>query len=83
MLINDTFLLNDFLNLGDVRHQMQIRNYGDLRIQLYATTHCQHFVHYRAMNTLNGSSCDLCSSLSLCISMNKLLDTDGSHLSLT
>ena len=32
--INVTFLLNDFLNHGEVRHQIQLRNIGDLRITL-------------------------------------------------
>ena len=32
------YLLNDFLNHGNVRHQIQLRNNGDLRIPLYATT---------------------------------------------
>ena len=45
-VINGTFLLNDFLNRGDVRHQIQLRNIGYLRIPLYATTHCQLFVRY-------------------------------------
>ena len=31
-VINGTYLLNDFLNHGDVRHQIQLRNIGDLRI---------------------------------------------------
>ena len=31
MVINGTYLLNDFLNHGDVRHQIQLRNNGDLR----------------------------------------------------
>ena len=30
-VINGTFLLNDFLNHGDVGHQIQLRNIGDLR----------------------------------------------------
>ena len=39
-VINGTYLLNDFLNHGDVnpRHQIQLRNIGDLRIPLYAAT---------------------------------------------
>ena len=44
--INGTYLLNDFLNHGDVGHQIQLRNIGDLRIPLYATTHSQLFVRY-------------------------------------
>ena len=35
-VINDTYLLNDFLNHGDVGHQIKLRNGGDLRIPLYA-----------------------------------------------
>ena len=31
-VINGTFLLNDFLNHEEVRHQIQLRNIGDLRI---------------------------------------------------
>ena len=39
-VINGTFLLNDFLNHGDVnpRHQIQLRNIGDLGTPLYAAT---------------------------------------------
>ena len=37
-VINSTFLLNDFLNHGDVRHQIQLKNIGDLRIPLYTAT---------------------------------------------
>ena len=29
-VINGTYLLNDFLNHGDVGHQIQLRNIGDL-----------------------------------------------------
>ena len=43
-VINGTYLLNDFLNNGDVRHQIQLRNIGDLRIPLYTTTQSQLFV---------------------------------------
>ena len=46
-VINGTFLLNDFLNHGDVRHKIQLRNIGDLRILLfiqYTATHSQLFV---------------------------------------
>ena len=35
-VINGSYLLNDFLNHGDDRHQIQLRNIGDLRIPLYA-----------------------------------------------
>ena len=31
-VINGTYLLNDFLNHGDVWHQIQLRNIGDLRV---------------------------------------------------
>ena len=37
-VINGTYLLNDFLNHGDVGHQIQLRNDGDLRIPLYCGT---------------------------------------------
>ena len=37
-LINGTYLLNDFLNHGDVGHQIKLRNGGDLKIPLYAAT---------------------------------------------
>ena len=37
-VVNDTYLLNDFLNHRDVRHQIQLRINGDLRLPLYATT---------------------------------------------
>ena len=50
-VINGTYLLNDFLNHGDVTHQIQLRNIGDLRIPLYTATQSQLFVRYRAINT--------------------------------
>ena len=75
-----TFLLNDFLNHGEVRHQIQLRNIGDLRILLYTATQSQLFVHYRAINTWNGLSGDLRSSSSLCTFKNKLRQL---YLSLT
>ena len=65
-VINGTYLLNDFLNHGDVGHQIQLRNGGDLRIPLYAVTQSQLFVRYRAIKTWNGLSVDLRSSSSLC-----------------
>ena len=37
-VINGTYLLNDFLNHGDVGHQIHLRNNGDLRIPLYTAT---------------------------------------------
>ena len=37
-VINGTYLLNDFLNHGDVGHQIQLGNGGDIRIPLYAAT---------------------------------------------
>ena len=43
-VINGTFLLNDFLNHEDVRHQIQLRNGGDLRIPLYGATQSPLFV---------------------------------------
>ena len=52
-VINGTYLLNDFLNHGDVGHQIQLRNIGDLRIPLYTATQSQLFVRYRAINTWN------------------------------
>ena len=72
MVINGPYLLNDFLNRADVKHQIQLKNNSDLRIPLYATTHSQHFVRYRAINTWNGLSCDLRVSSSLCTFKNKL-----------
>ena len=71
-VINGTYLLNDFLNHGDVGHQIQLRNSGDLRIPLYAATQSELFIRYRAINTWNGLSGDLRSSSSLCIFKNKL-----------
>ena len=71
-VINGTYLLNDFLNHEDVRHQIQLRNIGALRIPLYEATQFQRFVRYRAINTWNGLSGDLCSSSSLCTFKNKL-----------
>ena len=79
-VINGTYMLNDFLNQGDVRHQIQLRNTGDLRIPLYATAHSQLFVRYRAINTWNSLSGDLGSSSSLCTFKNKLRQL---YLSLT
>ena len=71
-VINGTFLLNDFLNHGNVGHQFQLRNIGDLRIPLYTATQSQLFVRYRAINTWNGLPGDLGSSSSLCTFKNKL-----------
>ena len=71
-VINGTFLLNDFLNHGEVRRQIQLRNIGDLRIPLYTATQSHLFVCYRAINTWNGLSGDLRSSSSLCTFKNKL-----------
>ena len=79
-VINGTYLLNDFLNHGDVRHQIQLRNFGDLRIPLYAETQSQLFVRYRAINMWNFLSTDLRSSTSLCTFKNKLQQL---YLSLT
>ena len=79
-IINGTYLINDFLYHGDVRHQIQLRNIGDLRIPLYATTHLQLCVRYKAINKWNGLSGDLRSSSSLCTFKNKLRQL---HLSLT
>ena len=75
-----TFLLNDFLNHEEVRHQIQLRNIGDLRIPLCTATQSQLFVRYRAINTRNGLSGDLRSSSSLCTFKNKLRQL---YLSLT
>ena len=72
MVINGTYLLNDLLNRGDVRHQIQLSNIGDLRIPLHAATQSQLFVRYRAINTRNGLSGDLRSSSSLCTFKIKL-----------
>ena len=71
-VINGKYLFNDFLNRGDVGHQIQLRNGGDLRIPLYAATQFQLFVRYRAIKTWNGLSGDLRSSSSLCTFKNKL-----------
>ena len=79
-VINGTFLLNEFLKHGEVRHQIQLRNIGDLRIPLYTATQSQLFVCYRAINTWNGLSGDLRSSSSLCTLKNKLRQL---YLSLT
>ena len=69
-VINGTYLLNDFLHHGDVRHQIQLRNTGDRRIPLYAATQSQLFVCYSAINLWNGLSGDLRSSSSLCTFKN-------------
>ena len=79
-VINGTYLLNNFLNHGDVRHQIQLRNIGDLRIPLYAATQSQLLVCYRAINTWNGLCGDLRSSSSLSTFKNKLRQL---YLSLT
>ena len=71
-VINGTYLLDDFLNHGDVGQQIQLRNGGDLRIPLYAATQSQLFVRYRALKAQNGLSGDLRSSSSLCTFKNKL-----------
>ena len=70
-VINGSYLLNDFLNHGDVRHQIQLRNIGDLR-PLYAATQSQLCFRYRAIYTWNGLSGDLRSASSLCTFKNKL-----------
>ena len=80
LVINGTLLLNDFLNHGDVIHQIQLRNIGDLRIPLYATTHSKLFALDRAINTWNGLSGHLRSWSSLCTFKNKLWQL---YLSLT
>ena len=71
-VIKGTYLLNHFLNHGDVGHQIQLRNCGNLRIPLYAATQSQLFVCYRAIKTWNGLSGELRSSSSLCTFKNKL-----------
>ena len=71
-IINAAHLLNDFLNHGDVGHQIQLINGGDLMIPLYAATQSQLFVRYRAIKTWNGLAGDLRSSSSLCTFKNKL-----------
>ena len=71
-VINGTYLLNNFLSHGDVGHQIQLRNGGDLRIPLYAATQSQLIVRYRAIKTWNGLSGDLRSSSSPCTFKNKL-----------
>ena len=71
-VINGTYLLNNFLNHGYVRHQIQLRNINDLRIPLYTATQSQLFVRYRAINMWNGLSSDLHSLSSLCTFKNKL-----------
>ena len=78
--MNGTHLLDDFLNYGDVRYQIQLRNDGDLRIPLYATTHSQLFIRYRAINTWNSLAGDLRNSSPLCTFKNKLQQL---YLSLT
>ena len=79
-VINGTYLLIDFLNHGEVRHQIQLRNIGDLRIPLCTATQSQLCVRYRAINTWNGSAGDLRSASSLCTLKNKLREL---YLSLT
>ena len=43
-------VLMQYCNHGDARHQIQLRNNGDLRIPLYSTTHSQLFVRYPIKN---------------------------------
>ena len=43
-VINGSYMLNDFLNHGDVGHQIQLRNDGDLRILLFSS-HQQHILN--------------------------------------
>ena len=69
-VINGTYLLHDSLNHGDIRHQIQLRNIGDLRRPLYAATHSQLYLRYLRY-TWNGLSGDLCSSSSLYTFKNK------------
>ena len=57
-VIRCTYLLNDFLNHGDVSHQIQLKNNVDLSIPLYATTHSQLCIRYRAKKTQDGFSDD-------------------------
>ena len=52
-VINGTYLPNNFLNHGDVLHQIQFRNIHDLRIPLYAATRSKLYVRYRAIYTWN------------------------------
>ena len=56
-VINGTYLLNEFLNHGDVRHQIHLKNIGDLRIPLYTVTQSQLFVRY-TINVWYGLSDD-------------------------
>ena len=71
-VINGSYLLIDFLNNGDVRHQIRLKYNDDIRIPFYATTHSQRVVRYTAINTWNGLSGDLRGSSSLCTFKNKL-----------
>ena len=45
-VINGTYLLKDFLNHGDVGHQTQLRNGGDLRLYIY------HYMQKLNLNSL-------------------------------
>ena len=80
VVINGTFLLNDFFNHGKVRHQIQLRNIFDLRLPVCTATQSQLFVRNRAINMWNGLSGDLRSASSLCTLKNKLRQL---YLSLT
>ena len=66
-----TYLLNDFsiMEMSGIKSNL---NNGDLRIPLYATTHSQFFIRYRAINTWIGLSCDLRLSSSPSTLKNKL-----------
>ena len=59
------YLLGNFLTVGHVGRHYQIRNNANMRIPLYATTHAQQFIRYRAIKTRNNSPENLRSSPSL------------------
>lgn len=47
------YMLNNFHNHGEVRHQIQLKNNGDLRIPLLCNYIFSTLVRYRAINTWN------------------------------
>ena len=79
---DNQYLQNNFFNHGDIRHQIQLRNNGDVTIPLYAVINHKLFVRYRAINTWNDFSGDLQSSSSLCTIKNKLRQLYLSGLSM-
>ena len=52
-VINGTYLLNDFLNHGDVGHHIQLRNGGDLRLE--DTIICSNSINLNSLFAIEPS----------------------------